>query len=72
MPNKFKQSEKFVEMFKEIWVTKSTVYFKAKQVKVLGKYPKLKKSSLLLNFLKDYTKTIKELCKESGEFESSV
>ena len=43
MLSKFKQSEKFVETLKEIGVSKSTVYFKAKQVKILDEHPKLKK-----------------------------
>ena len=50
--NMFKQSETFVEMLKKIGVTKFTVYFKAKLVNILDKYPKLKKLSLSLNFLK--------------------
>lgn len=48
----FKESNKFVEMVKELEVSKSTIYFKINLVKILGKYPKLKKSSLSLTFLK--------------------
>ena len=33
----------------------------------MSKYPKVKSSSLSLNFFKDYAKTIKEHCKESGD-----
>lgn len=35
-------------------------------IKMLDKYLKLKKSLLSLNFLKDYSKTMKEIYKESG------
>ena len=50
-------------MLKDIGISKSTIYFKVKLVKVLEKYQKLKKSSLSLNFMK---KSIKQVCKESG------
>ena len=63
---RFKQPNKFVEMLQEIDISKLTVYFKVKLVKILEKYPKLKKSSLSLNFFKNYLKTIKEVFKESG------
>ena len=42
---KFKESSRFVEMLQEIQVSKLTVYFKVKQLQVLDKYLKLKKSS---------------------------
>ena len=45
----------------------STVYFKLKLVKLLDKYSKIKYSLLSLNFFKDYSKTFKEVCKESGD-----
>ena len=63
---KFKESDKVVERIKEIGVSKSTINFKMKLVKILDKYPKLKTSLFLLNFFKDCLKTIKEICKESG------
>ena len=37
---KFKASDKFLEMVKEIGLSKSTVYFKIKLAKILDKYPK--------------------------------
>ena len=53
-------------MLKEIGVHLSTVHFKLNLLKLLEKYTKLKKPSLTLKFLKNYFKSIKETCKESG------
>ena len=44
----FKNSERIVEMTKELGINQSTVYFKLNRLKILKKYPKLKKSSLSL------------------------
>ena len=62
---KFKESDKFMGMVKELGVSKSTIYFKINLIKILDKHTKLNKSSLSLNFFKDYAKTTKEICKES-------
>ena len=62
---KFKESDRFKEMLKDIRISKSTIYFKGKLVKVLEKYSKLKKSLLCLNFMKNYIKCIKKVCKET-------
>ena len=61
-----KDSDKFMEVVKDLAVSKSTIYFKINFIKILDKYPKLKKSSLSLNFFKDYAKTLKESCKKVG------
>lgn len=53
---RFKESEKFVEMVKELGVSKSTIYFKFNFILFLGKYLKLKKFPLSLNFLKTLSK----------------
>ena len=63
---KFKDSNKFEQMFQEIEMSKSTVYFKVKLVKLLNNL-KIKCSYLSLEFFKDYAKTIKEICKESRD-----
>ena len=67
MFKKFKDSNGFGQILQEIKVSKSTAYFKVKLVKLLDKYPKMKISCLSLNFFKEYAKTIKEACKESGD-----
>ena len=53
-------------MLRDMGISKSTIYFEVKLVKVIEKYPKLKKSSLPLNFMKNYMKSIKQVCKESS------
>ena len=49
---------------KKSGISRSTVYFEAKPLKLLQKYPKLKKWSLNLNLFKNYFKSIEEVCKE--------
>ena len=57
-------------MVKQFGYSKSTIIFKINTVKLINKYPKVKNSSLSLNFLKKYFKLIKEICEENaGEFE---
>ena len=53
-------------MIKEFGISLSSAYFKVNILKLPQKYPKLKKSPLILNFLKTYLKTTKEVCKEKG------
>ena len=51
-------------------VTKNTMIFKINIVKLIDKYPKLMKTSVALNVLKNYFKDIKEVWNEySKEFE---
>ena len=56
----------FMNMIKDLDISKSTISFKTILINQLDKYLKLKKSSLSLNLFKDYTRTIKEVCKEIG------
>ena len=53
-------------MIRELSFSRSTIYFKINITKILEKSPKLKTSSLLLNFFRNCLKTIKEMSKESG------
>ena len=67
---KFKDKEKFIKLVNEFKVRKSTIIFKLNILKLIGKYPKLMKSSIGLGFLKNYYKDIKKICEEySKEFE---
>ena len=67
---RFKDKEKFIKLVNEFKVHKSTIIFKINIFKLIGKYPKLMKSSIGLGFLKNYYKDIKQICKEnSKEFE---
>ena len=47
-------------------ISKSTMVFKISIVKFLIKYPKMKKSSLSLYFLKNNFKIMKEVCHEDA------
>ena len=62
----FKNSNKLEQMLQKIEVSKSTVYFKLKLLKLLEKNPKIQYLSLSLNLFKDYVETFKEVCKEIG------
>ena len=49
---KFKTNENFIDMIKKLGVSKSIILFKISIVKFVNKYPRMKKSSLSLHFLK--------------------
>ena len=53
-------------MIKELGICKSTILFKISIVKVVKKYPRMKKSSLSLHFLKSNFKIIKKICHENA------
>ena len=55
-----------MEMIRELSFSRLTIYFKINITKILEKCPKLKTSSLFLNFFRNCLKTIKEMSKESG------
>ena len=57
----FRKKEKFVKLVADFGVHKGTIIFKMNVFKLLDKYPKLKNSSLTLNFIKNYFKDIKEI-----------
>ena len=57
------QSSAVVKIF---GVDKSTIIVKINIVKLINKHPKMKNSSLLLNFLKNYFKANKDICKASA------
>lgn len=53
-------------MVKGTEVKKSEICFKIKLAKIMDKYLRMKKFFVSLNFFKDYSKSVKETCKESG------
>ena len=63
---KFKVNENFIDMIKKLDISKSTILFKTSIVKFANKYPRMKKSSLSLHFLKNNFKIIKEICHENA------
>ena len=50
---KFKMNDNFIDMVKKIGISKSTILFKVSIIKFVNKYPRMKKSSLSLHFLKN-------------------
>ena len=62
---RLKGKEKFVQLVKDFQVQKSTTIFKTNVFKVIEKFRGLKKSSLTLDFLKNYYKHIKIVLKEN-------
>ena len=67
--SRFQEKEKFVRLVADFGVHKSNLIFKINLFKLLDKYPKLMKSSFTLSFSKNYFRDIKQICKESKEFE---
>ena len=63
---RFKEKNKFIKMIKDFGISKLTMIFKINTVKLLDKYAKLKSSSLSLHFMKNYSNTMKEICKENA------
>ena len=59
---KFKENTKFIELVKQFFYRKSTIILKINIAQLINKHPKIKNSSLSLNFLKYYFKLIKEIC----------
>ena len=63
---KFKVNKNFIDLVKEFGISKSTIPFKISIVKFVNKYPRAKKSSLFLHFLKNNFRMIKEICHENA------
>ena len=63
---KFKMNDNFINMVKEFNISKSTILFKISIARFINKYPRMKKSSLSLHFLKNNFKIIKEICHENA------
>ena len=66
MFEKFKMNDNFINMVKEFNISKSTILFKIPIVKFINKYPRMKKPSLSLHFLKNHFKIMKEICHENA------
>ena len=67
---RFREKEKFTQMASKLKIHKSTLIFNNNVFKLIEKHPKLTKSSVTLNFLKNYFKDTKQICNENSiEFE---
>ena len=61
---KFKENLKFIGAVSNLEIGKATINFKIGIIKFLDDYPKMRKSSVFLHFLKNNFKVIKEVCRE--------
>ena len=67
---RFKESSMFTSAVTNLKISKSTINFKIGIVQFIHDYPKMKKSSISLHFLKNNFRIIKEVCREhSSEFQ---
>ena len=64
---RFKEKEKFIKLVSQLRIHENTIIFKINAFKLCEKYPKLLRSSIGLEFFKNYYKFIKAVCKESEE-----
>ena len=62
---RFKEKEKFAKLVSELGIHKTTIIFRINVFKLCKKYPKLLKSSIRLEFFKNYHKDIKAICEEN-------
>ena len=60
----FKEKGKFITLVNQFNIHKTTIIFKINIYKLCKKYPKLLKSSVGLEFLKNHHKDIKQICGE--------
>ena len=66
---RFKENSMFTSAVTNLKISKSTINFKKGIVQFIHDYPKMKKSSISLHFLKNNFRIIKEVCREhSSEF----
>ena len=67
-----KLNNKFINLVNNSFISTSTLGFKISVVKFLNKYPKMKRSSLSLQFLKNNFKMIKEIYHEIASDLNSI
>ena len=66
--SRFGEKKKFVRLVADFGVHKGIIIFMVNVFRLLGKYPRLKKFSVTLSFMKKYFKDVKQICKVSSEF----
>ena len=67
---RFKENSMFTSEVANLKISKATINFKIGIVQFIHDYPKMKKSSISLHFLKNNFRIIKEVCREySSEFQ---
>ena len=60
---RFKENSMFTSAVTSLKISKSTINFKIEIVQFIHDYPKMKKSSISLHFLKNNFRIIKEVCR---------
>ena len=63
---KFKEKNKFTGAVTNLKISKVIIDFKIGIIKFIDDYIKMRKSSVSIHFLKNYFKTIKEVCREDA------
>ena len=67
---KFEENSKLTGTVANLKIGKATINFKIGIIKFIDDYPKMRKSSVSLHFLKNNFRIIKEVCKEhTSEFQ---
>ena len=61
---KYKENSKFTGAVGKFKISKATINFKIGIIKFIDDYPKMRKSSISLHFLKNNFRVIKDVCKE--------
>ena len=67
---KYKENKKFMGAISDFKISKTTIIFKIGIIKFIDDYPKMRKSSISLHFLKNNFMVIKDVCKKyASEFQ---
>ena len=67
---KYKENTKFMSAVTDFKISKATINFKISIIKFIDDYPKMRKSSISLHFLKNNFRVIKDISKEyASEFQ---
>ena len=67
---KYKENSRFTSAVAKFKISKVTINFKIGIIKFIDDYPKMRKPSIVLHYLKNNFRVIQELCKEyASEFQ---
>ena len=70
---KYKENNRFTSAVAKFRISKATINFKIGIIRFIDDYPKMRKSSISLHFLKNNFRLIKEVCKgHASEFQYSL
>ena len=67
---KYKENNKFMSTVNDFKISKTTINFKICIIRFIDDYPKMRKLSISLHFLKNNFRVIKDICKDyASEFQ---